>query len=104
MPAAWTSSFQRCPLKDAWRDAGLSDADIARLCQIAGRMHSTAVVGALDMSDRGRRATGCIGGSTVLSASIRQPSILSSYTQGSRWNGCLTCVACIALYRGTTAN
>jgi predicted ArsR family transcriptional regulator len=27
-----------CPLQDAWRDAGRSDADIARLCQIAGRV------------------------------------------------------------------
>ena len=30
--------LQRCPLKDAWREAGLSDADVARLCQIAGRI------------------------------------------------------------------
>jgi hypothetical protein len=25
-------------LKDAWREAGLPDADVARLCQIAGRI------------------------------------------------------------------
>jgi predicted ArsR family transcriptional regulator len=30
--------LQRCPLKDAWREAGLAEADIARLCQIAGRI------------------------------------------------------------------
>ncbi len=28
----------RCPLQDAWREAGLPDAEIARLCQIAGRI------------------------------------------------------------------
>jgi L-2-amino-thiazoline-4-carboxylic acid hydrolase len=31
-------TLQRCPLKDAWREAGLPDAEIARLCQIAGRI------------------------------------------------------------------
>ena len=30
--------LQRCPLKDAWREAGLPDTDVARLCQIAGRI------------------------------------------------------------------
>jgi hypothetical protein len=30
--------LQRCPLKDAWREAGLADAEVARLCQIAGRI------------------------------------------------------------------
>ena len=30
--------LQRCPLKDAWREARLPDAEIARLCQIAGRV------------------------------------------------------------------
>jgi len=30
--------LQRCPLKDAWHEAGLSEADVARLCQIAGRI------------------------------------------------------------------
>jgi hypothetical protein len=33
-------------------------------------------------------------------ASMRQPSIFSSWTQPSQWNGCLTCVACIGVYRG----
>ena len=27
----------RCPLKDAWAAAGLADADLATICQIAGR-------------------------------------------------------------------
>ena len=27
---------KRCPLKDAWRDAGVSDSDLATLCRIAG--------------------------------------------------------------------
>ena len=30
--------LQRCPLKDAWREAGLADTEVARLCQIAGRI------------------------------------------------------------------
>ena len=30
--------LERCPLQDAWREAGLPDAEIARLCQIAGRI------------------------------------------------------------------
>jgi len=27
----------RCPMQDAWRDAGLAEGDIATLCRIAGR-------------------------------------------------------------------
>jgi hypothetical protein len=27
--------MRRCPLKDAWQDAGLNDSDIARMCDIA---------------------------------------------------------------------
>jgi hypothetical protein len=27
----------RCPLQDAWREAGLGDDDLATLCRIAGR-------------------------------------------------------------------
>jgi hypothetical protein len=27
---------KRCPLKDAWREAGVSDADLTTLCRIAG--------------------------------------------------------------------
>jgi hypothetical protein len=34
--------LQRCPLQDAWREAGLPDAEIARLCQIAGRIDNGA--------------------------------------------------------------
>jgi hypothetical protein len=30
--------LQRCPLKEAWQEARLSDADVARLCRIAGRV------------------------------------------------------------------
>jgi hypothetical protein len=30
--------LRRCPLQDAWREAGVSDADIATLCRIAGRV------------------------------------------------------------------
>ena len=30
--------LQRCPLKDAWREAGVPEADVARLCRIAGRV------------------------------------------------------------------
>ncbi|HXH82670.1 MAG TPA: L-2-amino-thiazoline-4-carboxylic acid hydrolase [Candidatus Tectomicrobia bacterium] len=28
----------RCPLQDAWREAGVPEPDIARLCRIAGRI------------------------------------------------------------------
>jgi len=30
--------LQRCPLKEAWQGARLPDADVARLCSIAGRV------------------------------------------------------------------
>ena len=30
--------LQRCPLKDAWLEAGVPEADVARLCRIAGRV------------------------------------------------------------------
>ena len=30
--------LRRCPLKDAWRESGLPDAEVARLCRIAGRI------------------------------------------------------------------
>jgi hypothetical protein len=30
--------LQRCPLKDAWQEAGVPPADIAALCRIAGRV------------------------------------------------------------------
>lgn len=33
---AFTISVHRCPLKEAWREAGLSDQRIATLCRIAG--------------------------------------------------------------------
>lgn len=32
-----TIAVSRCPLLDAWREDGLSDTEIARLCRIAGR-------------------------------------------------------------------
>jgi hypothetical protein len=33
---AFTISVHRCPLKDAWREAGLPDDRVALLCRIAG--------------------------------------------------------------------
>lgn len=30
--------FHRCPLKEAWREAGVPDEDVAKLCAIAGRV------------------------------------------------------------------
>jgi L-2-amino-thiazoline-4-carboxylic acid hydrolase len=30
--------LRRCPLKNAWREAGLPDTEVARLCRIAGRI------------------------------------------------------------------
>jgi hypothetical protein len=34
---AVTIAVRRCPLQDAWREAGLGDDDVATLCRIAGR-------------------------------------------------------------------
>ena len=31
-------TLQRCPLKEAWQEADVADADIAALCRIAGRV------------------------------------------------------------------
>jgi hypothetical protein len=31
-------TLQRCPLKDAWLEAGVPEADVAHLCRIAGRV------------------------------------------------------------------
>jgi hypothetical protein len=31
-------ALMRCPLQDAWREAGIPEADIATLCRIAGRV------------------------------------------------------------------
>ena len=36
--AALDITLQRCPLKEAWQEAGIADADIATLCRIAGRV------------------------------------------------------------------
>ena len=36
--AALDITLQRCPLKEAWQEAGLSGTDIATLCRIAGRV------------------------------------------------------------------
>ena len=36
--AALDITLQRCPLKEAWQEAGVSEADIATLCRIAGRV------------------------------------------------------------------
>jgi len=43
-----TVKVQRCPLQDAWREDGASDAEIERLCRISGRFD-----------------TGCFGASGV---------------------------------------
>ena len=31
-------TLQRCPLKEAWLEAGVPEADVAKLCHIAGRV------------------------------------------------------------------
>jgi hypothetical protein len=36
--AALDIVLQRCPLKEAWQEAGVSETDIAMLCRIAGRV------------------------------------------------------------------
>jgi len=37
-PAGLDIRLQRCPLKEAWQEAGLAEADVATLCRIAGRV------------------------------------------------------------------
>jgi len=37
-PTALDIALQRCPLKEAWQAAGLSETDVATLCRIAGRV------------------------------------------------------------------
>ena len=39
-------TFHQCPLKDAWRDAGLPDRDVATLCEIAAEIDVGTFVGA----------------------------------------------------------
>jgi L-2-amino-thiazoline-4-carboxylic acid hydrolase len=36
--AALDIALQRCPLKEAWQEAGVSETDVATLCRIAGRV------------------------------------------------------------------
>lgn len=38
--------FYRCPLKEAWQEAGLLESDIATLCHIAGRVDNGTFEGA----------------------------------------------------------
>ena len=38
--------LQGCPLKEAWKEAGLSDAAVAKMCSIAGRVDNGTFEGA----------------------------------------------------------
>ncbi len=38
--------FHRCPLKEAWIEAGVSESDMAKLCHIAGRVDNGTFEGA----------------------------------------------------------
>jgi predicted ArsR family transcriptional regulator len=38
--------FHRCPLKEAWQEAGVAESDIATLCHIAGRVDNGTFEGA----------------------------------------------------------
>ena len=38
--------FHRCPLKEAWQEAGLSPEDMTKLCHIAGRVDNGTFEGA----------------------------------------------------------
>ncbi len=38
--------LQSCPLKDAWKEAGLSDAEVATMCSIAGQVDNGTFEGA----------------------------------------------------------
>jgi hypothetical protein len=37
-PQALDIKFHRCPLREAWQEAGLPDAEVATLCRIAARI------------------------------------------------------------------
>jgi hypothetical protein len=39
-------TFQRCPLRDAWQEAGLDDRDVATLCRIAAAIDEGTFEGA----------------------------------------------------------
>ena len=38
--------FHRCPLKEAWQEAGLSDDEVAKMCEIAARVDNGTFEGA----------------------------------------------------------
>jgi len=38
--------FHRCPLKEAWQEAGIAPEDMAKLCHIAGRVDNGTFEGA----------------------------------------------------------
>ena len=38
--------FHRCPLKEAWQEAGLSDDEVAKMCKIAARVDNGTFEGA----------------------------------------------------------
>jgi hypothetical protein len=38
--------LQGCPLKEAWKEAGLSDAEVTKMCSIAGRVDNGTFEGA----------------------------------------------------------
>ncbi len=38
--------FHRCPLKEAWQEAGVPEDDVAKLCHIAGRVDNGTFEGA----------------------------------------------------------
>jgi hypothetical protein len=38
--------FHRCPLKEAWQEAGIGESDMAKLCHIAGRVDNGTFEGA----------------------------------------------------------
>jgi hypothetical protein len=38
--------FHRCPLKEAWQEAGLSDDEVAKMCRIAARVDNGTFEGA----------------------------------------------------------
>ncbi|MCC6125867.1 MAG: L-2-amino-thiazoline-4-carboxylic acid hydrolase [Pirellulales bacterium] len=45
-PAGVDIKFHACPLRDAWREAGLPEAEIATLCRIAARIDNGTFEGA----------------------------------------------------------
>ena len=76
--------FHRCPLREAWQEAGLSDEDTAKICAIAARVDNGTFEGpALSFSPTpGSRSRGIV----VSSISVREEKRQKRSAVGSGMN------------------